>query len=516
MKKSGKLLVTLLSAATVSALALTGCQKGGGEPSSSNSGADSAPAKMENIVFSMPSFNRIPSEYGKVVDAINRITESKINVHVDYKLYSIPDYQQKINLALQSGEQMDVFVGFGQLTSLASKGQLHALEDLIPQYGQDLQNLLDQDFGPGLLETTKMNGHIYGIPANKGMSIPINFCFNADILKDVGFTKDDIRSIEDLPKIFEAVKQKYPNLAPFAPTNINPSSTLLTYYLRTANQVDTLTDTTLVGVVVGDSGKVVNFYDTDIFKNGVNMMRDWYNKGYLPKDAATTTLTAGQLIGADKAFSYMAGYGGQAANVQIGASIGKNMEFQRIAPFYFDTGAVNAVSWMLNANTKVPEASMKFLNLVYTDAELLNTILFGIEGEDYVKVDEHHVKYPDGQTADSVPYTAAISSGIIGSESLQYQMEGIPWDDIQLKLDENKSTTRSPYFGFIFDPSNVKNEMTAINNVINQYIPGLETGSLDPETAMPKFLNALNQAGAAKVIAEKQKQLDAWIAENKK
>ena len=49
----------------------------------------------------------------------------------------------------------------------------------------------------------------------------------------------------------------------------------------------------------------------------------------------------------------------------------------------------------------------------------------------------------------------------------------------------------------------------------NQYLPGLACGSLNPETELPKFLQALEDAGLQKVIDEKQAQLDAWIAENK-
>ena len=191
----------------------------------------------------------------------------------------------------------------------------------------------------------------------------------------------------------------------------------------------------------------------------------------------------------------------------------KTIEMKRLVPYYFDTSAVNAVVWMISSTTKVPEASMKFLNLVYSDADVLNMILWGIEGEDYVKVDDHHVRYPDGKTADTVGYTAALCSGLMGSESLQYQAEGLNWADIEFKLRENKETKRSPYFGFIFDPQNVKTELSTINNVKNQYLPGLISGALDLDETLPLFIRDLNAAGAQTVIEEKQRQLDQWLSE---
>ena len=69
--------------------------------------------------------------------------------------------------------------------------------------------------------------------------------------------------------------------------------------------------------------------------------------------------------------------------------------------------------------------------------------------------------------------------------------------------------------GFSYDSTPVSTEIAALTNVKNQYLPGLACGSLNPETELPKFLQALEDAGLQKVIDEKQAQLDAWIAENK-
>jgi putative aldouronate transport system substrate-binding protein len=44
---------------------------------------------------------------------------------------------------------------------------------------------------------------------------------------------------------------------------------------------------------------------------------------------------------------------------------------------------------------------------------------------------------------------------------------------------------------------------------------GLESGSLDPDVVLPQFLEALNAADINKVIAENQRQLDAWLAAKK-
>lgn len=507
--KHKKGITALLVTAALSGSVLAAC--GNSDSSSSSSGAGDS-GKVEEIVFAMPSFNRIPEDLSKVTDAINAITVNKIGVKVDYRVYGPSDYTQKVNLALQSGEKMDVFTTLGQLSNYVSKSQVAPLEDLISQYGQEMTAIMDKDFGPDLLKATTINGHIYGIPVNKGMALPTNFVYNADMLKAAGFDADRIQTVNDLSSVFEAVKKSNPNVVPFGPINVNPSDTNLVHLLKGTNKIDVLTDTSGVGVVIGDSGKVVNLYETDIFKNGVAMMRDWYNKGYLQKDAATTTITSMEMLSSGREFSFLGGYSGMEIGKTISAQAGKAIEAKRIAPYYFDTNAVNGVSWMVSSTSKAPAAAVKFLNLLFSDEQLTNTILYGVEGDDYVKVDEHHVKFPDGKDANTVSYTAMFSTGIVGSESLQYQFDGINWSDIELKLRENKETERSPYFGFIFDQSKVKTQISAVSNVVNQYLPGLVTGSLDPETTIPKFVKSLNDAGAADIIKNKQEQLDQWLA----
>lgn len=77
----------------------------------------------------------------------------------------------------------------------------------------------------------------------------------------------------------------------------------------------------------------------------------------------------------------------------------------------------------------------------------------------------------------------------------------------------DKNAIQSQAIGFIFDSSSVKSEIAALDSVLAEYRLGLENGELDPEEYLPKFIQALREAGIEKVIAEKQRQLDSWVAE---
>jgi putative aldouronate transport system substrate-binding protein len=52
-----------------------------------------------------------------------------------------------------------------------------------------------------------------------------------------------------------------------------------------------------------------------------------------------------------------------------------------------------------------------------------------------------------------------------------------------------------------------------VTAVVGQYAPALDCGTVDPEEMVPQFLQALENVGMNDIIAENQKQLDAWLAE---
>lgn len=48
--------------------------------------------------------------------------------------------------------------------------------------------------------------------------------------------------------------------------------------------------------------------------------------------------------------------------------------------------------------------------------------------------------------------------------------------------------------------------------IMNQYRTLLESGSVDPDEVVPEFLRAAKAAGLDAIIAEKQRQLDRFLA----
>lgn len=77
----------------------------------------------------------------------------------------------------------------------------------------------------------------------------------------------------------------------------------------------------------------------------------------------------------------------------------------------------------------------------------------------------------------------------------------------QLFLDYNASAIIAPNNGFTFQPAAVESQLSALSNVIVQYAPSLETGSVDPSQYIPEFLEALNENGVEDLLQEVSSQL---------
>ena len=68
--------------------------------------------------------------------------------------------------------------------------------------------------------------------------------------------------------------------------------------------------------------------------------------------------------------------------------------------------------------------------------------------------------------------------------------------------------------GFTFDPTKVATEIANCTAVVTEYIPSFEAGIFGDKTEAKytEFLAKLKSAGIDKVLAEKQTQVDAFIA----
>lgn len=494
-----KVLATLLAASV--AASLTACGGTGG-----GSGSE-----YDQVVYAYATFNNIPTEEAldEVEEAINVITREKIGAEITLKPIAIADYPQSVSLSLQGGEKIDIMESLGDFNTYLSTGMAMDITDLIDSCAPETKELV----GDECLAACEYEGALYGIPDYKPMALTPMLIYRQDVAEELGIDMSSVNSIEDLTEVFATVKAGKPDMTPLAIVETGNVGVFNLPY-----GVDYLSDdyNEPVGVLIGDDMTVQDFYSTDLFMDKAALVRDWYNKDYLMKDAATTTSTSTELMASGNYFGWIAAYSYPEADTAasfVSQCGGYPLAAKTLDKAYLSTGGINSVSWMLAANTEVPEAAMKFLNLTYTDPEIANLIIWGIEGRDYVLDENGNAAYPEGQDATTVPYTAQISCGVVGNQFIQYLPVGSSYESLEWEQEQNKQADVSPAMGFSFDSSDYTTQYTAVRNVLSQYLPGLFCGSVDPETEVPKMIEALNAAGYQEILNAKQEQLDAWLAE---
>lgn len=126
------------------------------------------------------------------------------------------------------------------------------------------------------------------------------------------------------------------------------------------------------------------------------------------------------------------------------------------------------------------------------------------------RIQELKIESPEGIDASTVSYYS-WGKWELPNNYLQYVMAPSP-SNLWEEMDEfNMAAAPSKALGFVFDTTPVEGEITAVQNVITQYDPGLGSGTLEP-SKLEEFQQALLDNGVQKIIDEAQRQLDEFIS----
>ena len=76
----------------------------------------------------------------------------------------------------------------------------------------------------------------------------------------------------------------------------------------------------------------------------------------------------------------------------------------------------------------------------------------------------------------------------------------------------NEETPLTGLIGFTFDATSVRQVIADCRAVANEFMQALQSAQFDDkDEALAEFQSRLDAAGADEVIAEKQRQLNAWL-----
>lgn len=475
---------------------------------------DEEMAEINMVYFSMAA---IPSGLAEVEAAINKITEPEINTHVTIEMLEMGSYEQQINLKISSGEKMDLMVTFPYgsptFSNMASQKQLMDISGLLAEYGQGVLDTVG-DF----ISATTVGDAIYGVTTYRTLNSNVYAVMRTDVLEDLGLleTAQNMSSFSDFEKILDAVKNssQWNYLAGLVPSD---SSGVILPIAGAYMDQDSFSEETSYDSL-GDLYKIISInpdgsdptvslnFETPQYKAMIDRMQDWYDKGYIYKDSANQSESAESLVQSNSAFSFICSseVGVETAKSQ---ACGMEMTCVKILSLPITTSSCTKFVWAVPVTATEPEAAVKMMNLMYTDARIANLLTWGIEGRDY-QVKDGIACYMDGQDANTCAYHT--SDFVYGNQFLALPWEGQDADFRQTSMEDMLAAQASAYLGFSCDTSGIENELTAITNAINEYLPGLDSGISDDEQ-YSAFLEKLDKSGVQDVINVYQKQLDEWL-----
>ena len=483
MKLWKKLAFTGVSALMVGTLAACG---GGSNASSNSEGSDS-------ITLQMYQIGDKPDNYDALMEVANKRIEDKIGAKVNINYIGFGDYEKKMNVIISSGENYDIAYA-NNYVSNAQKGAFADLTELAPKYAKDAYDALDEAYIKGNL----VNDKLYALPVNGNVFAQQVLTFNKPLLDKYNLSIDGIESYADAEKVLQEFHKKEPNTAAFA----------IGQGFKVQGDFDYPLGNTLPFAIDlnGDKAKIINQYDNKTYVDLLRTMHSWYQQGLIPSDAATsskdyplegnTWLLRGETQGP---FDYGDTILSNAANQEL---VSKSITVPLKS-----TGQAQMANFVVSNTSKNKEKAVEFLGLLNSDTELLNGLVWGIEGEAWEKVDgtDDKIKLLDGYQ----PKTH-MSAWNTGNNAILYTQESITDEMIATRDKSIEEAETSPILGFSFNTDSVKTEISNISNVMNQYMDGLNTGTVDPDETLPKLLEALDKAGYEKVLTEMQKQYDEF------
>lgn len=512
-----KRVVSLLLCAAALTTGLAGCGNSSGEEKNTGSGSENGDEIVE-VIWQYPTTIDTDSQgFINMENALNEMMEKDIGVHVTFEPVGLNESQQDATLMISSGEQLDIMLtAFTSVGNVVSKGLIMPLDDLLDEYGQDILA------HSHTVEMCGYNGQTYGVCTGDtignsyGYMIKKEYWDKYNLAELTGWTEDKIYTLDEIEQIFEIVKAgEGDNFYCDVPWNTTPEPMNNGYI-----EYDKIGGSLACGVLMLNRSfedlTVYDLFETEEYKEYCEMRYEWAQKGYIAPDAAVTTEMPDILVAQD---NYLGVFYWSAPQdmIDYNKTVGCDLVCLDVVPGYKAYNGGSVIQWSIPITSGNPEKAMEALNYIYKNPEAAWLIEFGLEGEEYEVVAEEgdlkQIKYLAEDTS-SLPYY--MPYGIWGNTLQWPAVYPNPIDSRQKKqeLDDAISDSRkTPAFGYSFDQTPVATQIAAVNTVISQYTPGLNCGTLDPDQVLPEFISALKAAGMDEIIAEQQKQLDAWAQE---
>jgi putative aldouronate transport system substrate-binding protein len=440
----------------------------------------------------------------KVQEAVNALALKELNMKVKLIPMTFGALMSQLSMMLVANEPLDLFPSFSNnfATYIDAQYVVNMADYL--EYAPDALRILGDDAQAGYV-----GDFLVGLGQMKERAYPAGLVVRKDIFEELGYKVEDFSvntdnyaSFNQITQLFAKVKEKYPSVICLDGTSIMG--------VQDGSYYDNMGSSFGVLENYGQTTTISNYFESEQFRQFCLIAREWFQKGYTSADIAVNTDMGELKMRAGNCFSYITNVKPN-TDIEKLAQIGYEVAVIPLSRQMKYTNAVNAVLYSIANASQNPAKAMQFLNWTYTSREFEDLINWGIQGEDWIETADGMAAYPEGVNPSNVGYHNDFG-WIYPNQFAGHPWVGNPPDIWEQYEKYNASLLVSRAFGFTFDSTPVVNEEALLNTVVQEYRGDLAFGVVDVESCLREFNKALYDAGLQRVMDEKQKQLNAWLA----
>lgn len=409
--------------------------------------------------------------------------------------------KEKLNLLLTSGDEIDAFQG--DWTEYAGQGAILPINDLLEQYGANIKKAWPKESWDMM---TDKDGKIWGIP-RLTLTAAYPIYVRADWLKKTNVPMP--KTIDELEALLKAFKESDPD-GNGRDDTIPLSTNLIGLQMSIAG-----------GFIEGGFGDWLDPADNKVkpveyapgYKEFVAKMADWYQKGYIHKEAfakhdAFELLKTNRVGAAARWYSHTTL---QLPKVQTSIP---EMDFAAIPNMTGPKGLLQTINpagtgaVLISKKSKNPEAVIKFIDWIYRDIENYMIVRYGVKDADWKWVEPKKLY----ELSKDRKYAGEFGFGMGLPNENQVDVSGganrMHKDFLRselLKLDSGKLA-----FGYnvVYDSKELNEKVASLNDIerlreeeVTKFIMGAR-----PIGEWEKFIEQLHKAGMDKLIEAKTEQ----------
>ncbi len=488
MNRFGKKILSLLTAAVMTAGLLTGC------------GAEQDYGK-DVITLRWVTFGTaVPDDLQKIVKKANEYSAEKIGVVVNLEFQP----SEMLNLIMASGEYYDMIftsTWANVFNNQVAKGMFYDISGIVRDETPELYDKIGEYW-----EAAEYEGGLYAVPTLKDMGSEMMFRLNSDYFeKEKGMTIPESMSFEDLEPYLEAYKKDFPHKYP-----IGMDKSGFPGYSNLQEPV--------IGNILGipyelDTPKVVPFWENENVIGKFRLLHKWYELGYISPDVAAMEFSA---IDHDSPVRFgvaWRGYLGYSNPADWGFNVKTSIYAGPYISKATEQGAMTAIC--AGCTEEKARAALRYLQLLGSDTKFRDILAYGIEGE--------HFNYlPNGTIlrtqrgsdcySTSLYQTGSVVTASVESVSEDFLNDPDQWDKVFEGYKEYGIRSKSK--GFVYDQSRKEDIIATINAIYLNYSTDLVTGTSDPDVVIPKMKAEMEAAGLDELLEDIQSELDKYLAEN--